>query len=114
MGEYLFVNWPAGSKQMFDYAEQPGTYESDYRFLSALAHSSGEELIFRYSRSEVVVRSTEHVGVLVVYASRYYMVITEIWDRVFDVIDAEWFATHAKTLNEWKLNKRRSDEPEDR
>jgi hypothetical protein len=93
--------WGPTFKQMFEYAEKIDTYDQDYTYLSKLAHGSSEELVLRYSYDTVLVRSTPHVGMLLVFSSRYYLSVAEIWNRAFNVFGDSALNEFVRRSNTW-------------
>jgi hypothetical protein len=79
--------WGPNFKQMFDEIGHPDTYRKDYSLLSEIAHGSPDDLIIHYSAPTVHLRPDVHVPTVLNYASRYYLIIAEQWNRIFHGID---------------------------
>jgi hypothetical protein len=88
--------WGPTFKQMFEYAGLDDTYKEDYTFLSTLAHGSSEEQIVLFSLPTIQIRPTHQVGMLLVFASRYYLAVAEIWNRASHAIEPSEFAALAE------------------
>jgi len=94
--------WGPRFDQMFEYAEVMETYRSDYKLLSSLAHGSSGSLIIQYSQSPIPVHSVSQVGALLIYASRYYLVLLDHWMRLYAPDLYERFADVSSALRDWQ------------
>ena len=105
--------WGPTFKEMFEYAERLDSYEQDYKLLSGIAHGSAEDQIMLYSRKKVQVRPATYAGLLLVYASRYYMSVAEIWNWRHRLLDEDAFMGLVADLTRWgdDHGEQSSDEP---
>jgi hypothetical protein len=72
-------------RQMFEAAGQLKTYDTDYAFLSAIAHGSPDNQILQYSARPVRLNQDAFVPVLLLYGTRYYVALFGIWNSEFHV-----------------------------
>ena len=79
--------WGPSLRDMFKYAELDETYTEDYALLSRIAHGGPEEFILQYARETFRLRSTLHLPVTLLFASRYYVGVFDIWNRHFRIAD---------------------------
>lgn len=88
-------------QKMFTAIDQHGTYDTDYRLLSSIAHGSSSDQIIAYLASPVEVRPIWHIGIILVYASRYYLATAAAWDQCFDRIDTARLNEIIDEIAEW-------------
>jgi len=79
--------WGPGFKDMFEAIGHPDTYREDYSLLSEIAHGSPDDLIIHYSSQSVHLRPDAHVPTVLAYASRYYLIVAEQWNKIFHGLD---------------------------
>jgi hypothetical protein len=79
--------WGPTFRDMFEEADLLDAYQQDYSLLSAIAHGSMREAALHYSVPVVDLRSDLHVPVLLIFATRYYLAVADIWNRYFGVLD---------------------------
>jgi hypothetical protein len=79
--------WGPSFKQMFEEIGHPDAYRDDYSLLSEISHGSPDDLIIHYSAPTVHLRPDAHVPTVLNYASRYYLIVAEQWNRLFHTID---------------------------
>jgi hypothetical protein len=60
-------------QKMFSALGQQATYSQDYSLLSRIAHGASSDQLIAYAQSPVPVRAPWHIGILLVFASRYYL-----------------------------------------
>lgn len=104
------VRWGPPFATMFEYAGHRDLYDQDYKFLSALAHGSSEALIVQYSLLPIPVRSTDYVGTLLIYSSKYYLNVLDHWIRLYRPSLSGKFDEVAKRLRQWSLPSRQGSD----
>jgi hypothetical protein len=81
-------SWGPTFREMFEYAEQAGTYKEDYGYLSNVAHGGPPSLVHRYAQPTVFLHDDREVGGLLLHASGYALATTMVWNDIFGVADA--------------------------
>lgn len=76
-------SWGPNFRQMFEYAEQVDTYQQDYTHLSNIAHGAPPSLVYQYAQPTVALHDDREVGGLLLYASRYALATTMVWNDIF-------------------------------
>ncbi len=79
--------WP-GWQKIFSELGASETYNEDYSLLANIAHGVSPAQVVAYSRWEVPIRDTRHLGGLLRFASRYYLGVADSWNRECQLIDA--------------------------
>ena len=79
--------WGPNWKQMFTEIGHVSLYESDYAFLSSIAHGRSEHQILAFSEGTIRVHSHEFTSILLRYSSKYYLVVTQQWNVLFHALD---------------------------
>jgi hypothetical protein len=90
---------------MFRECGSEDLYDSDYAFLSGIAHGSPEEQVFRFSMPTIRAHDDRHVSTLLVYASKYYAVAGEIWNNHFSILDHDRVEALRLRLVAWRSRK---------
>lgn len=99
--------WCPNWKTLFDQIHQPKLYESDYAFLSGIAHGRSDHQIIQFSRQALRVHSDQFVSVLLIYATRYYLAAADVWNRRVQFIpQAEMDRLEAQAVG-WTFHTRR-------
>ena len=83
--------WGPSFRDMFDAIGHLDLYEKDYSLLSSIAHGTPDTQVFQFSRRKVRVHDDRFASILLVYASRYLLVVTDPWRTVFDLpLPRDW------------------------
>lgn len=77
------TRWGPTMREMFKYAEREDTYQEDYSLLSQIAHGLPEEFILYHGIERFPLRSTLHIPGILLFASRYYLGVVDVWNRHF-------------------------------
>lgn len=96
------TKWGPNWFEMFRECSAEELYRTDYAFLSSVAHGSSEEQICRYSMSVIAMRDHRHVPYLVVYSSKYFATIGEIWNQHFKLVDPLDIEALRERLVRWR------------
>jgi len=97
--------WGPDFRTMFREVGSEDLYLTDYAFLSSMAHGAADSQVFQYSVRRVRIHRHDFVPILLVYSSRYYMVIAEQWNRVFGMLSDDTFTRLTKRVTEWRRGK---------
>lgn len=99
-------SWGPRWDTMFRDAGRIDVYDSDYSFLSALAHGAGEGLIWGASQSDRRLAGSNQAGVLLNYASGYYLIAAEQWNERFKVLPQKQIDKLAKAISQARKKRR--------
>lgn len=97
--------WGPNWRAMFKECGSEDLYDTDYAFLSGIAHGSPEEQVFRFSMETIRVHDDRHVSPLLVYSSRYFAALGEVWNGHFDIITREDIEALRDRLVNWRFRK---------
>lgn len=78
------IGWGPSFRQMFKDIGHLDLWETDYSLLSSIAHGTADTQVFQFSSRNVRVHDDRFASVLLTYASRYLLVITDPWRSVFE------------------------------
>jgi len=93
--------WGPTFKHMFKEVGSLDLYETDYSFLSSIAHGSGDLQVFQFAVDTIRTRDDRFQSRLLVYASRYLLALTDPWRTIFDVEMSAELEACGKKLTGW-------------
>ncbi len=97
--------WGPDFRSMFKEVGREDLYLTDYAFLSSMAHGAADSQVFQYSVRRIRIHRHDFAPVVLVYSSRYYMVIAEQWNRLFALIANDTFGRLTKRVATWRHKK---------
>lgn len=98
-------SWGPGWKAMFSEIGQLPLYELDYSLLSGIAHGRSTEQIINFSRTAIRLQSDQFVSVLLVYSTKYYLVVAEQWNKLYRRISRDSFDALVSAATIWRLTR---------
>lgn len=79
--------WGPNWRDMFSEIGALDAYESDYGFLAGIAHGRADHQVFVYSANNVRLHDDRFVSVLLAYATKYYLLVVDAWNREVELIE---------------------------
>jgi Family of unknown function (DUF5677) len=98
--------WGPDWRTMFRECQAEDLYDSDYAFLSGVAHGSPEEQIVRFSLNQIRAHDDRHVSHLLIYGSKYLAVVGEHWNGLFGIVVQHEIDDLRASLVNWRGTKR--------
>jgi hypothetical protein len=95
--------WGPDFRTMFKQAGSEDLYLKDYSILSAIAHGTADSQVFQFASPAIRVHSHEFAPILLVYSSRYYLVVAEQWNRLFHLLNDATFDELTRRVTDWRL-----------
>jgi hypothetical protein len=94
--------WGPDWRTMFRECNAEDLYDSDYAFLSEIAHGSPAEQILRFSAEQIRAHDDRHVSTLLVYGSKYLAVAGEHWNTLFAIVPTATVTSLRDRLVAWR------------
>jgi hypothetical protein len=94
--------WGPLWKGMFTDVGAEDLYQEDYTYLSAMAHGSPDDLIVLFSHQTIRVHRHDHAGILLIYGTKYLMIVATTWNRLFRIVPDDEVGQLTTKVNSWK------------
>ena len=94
--------WGPLWKEMFTDVGAEDLYQEDYTYLSAMAHGSPDDLIVLFSHQTIKVHRHDHAGILLIYGSKYFMIVATTWNRLFRIVPDDDVDQLTAKVSSWK------------
>lgn len=83
-------NWWGGTiRDLFAKLRREDTYDEDYNLLSQMAHGTSQGILLEKRAERIEILTGRMVPEILVFGCRYVLLIAQLWNECFNVIDEE-------------------------